>query len=76
MFKDEIFNKDHDIESYLISHFENSKSILKIITNKKNYINEYIKDTQNIVDLISEIKLSNKDLKNYINVMYIINYKI
>jgi len=73
LFNDEIFNEEHGIESYFISHFENSITFVQVIFKRKeNCINEYIKYTQNIVELISKIQLSDKvfnDVKNSINVI-------
>jgi len=49
------------IINYLISHFEKSNYILQRIYKSKEYIiNKNIKDTQNIVEFISKIRLSSE----------------
>ena len=65
LFKKEIINEDHDIKRYLISRFEKSNFIFQSLYNsKENIINKNIKDTQNIVELISKVRLSSKVFKD------------
>jgi len=65
LFKNEINNKDYGIENYLISHFENSNYKLQRIFKSKEYIiNENIKNTRDIVKLISKVHLPYKVYRN------------
>ncbi|OUM64239.1 hypothetical protein PIROE2DRAFT_60821, partial [Piromyces sp. E2] len=81
LIKKEITNKDYDIESYLVSQFEDNncslQKIFRLLKNKEDIMNESIEDSQKIIKLLSRTKFSQEIFKNVDKDIKIINdYKI